>query len=242
MAPGWAMWLVDEAVAADEATIAARLAETKELRALRLAPSPPAIPPSAWSAVASGEIPTGLVDVDGVAAKKVWGVGLLDVGIAALWAGINDETQHPGYTKMGYSEIVSGQRCESGRHTLQYLPLSFVSDRWWVTVLTSNAAIAEKSGGSVRELTWRSSTDASEVTSQKGKEIVASAVPIGWSKGGWYLTSIDATHTLAEYYTWSDPGGSVPAGMASMFATNGVRDQIEAMRRFTKDGRSRCPK
>jgi hypothetical protein len=237
------MWVVWDAVAADPAAaLEARLAETKDLRALRIAPGAPSLPDSAWEAAARGEIPTGVIGVDGVSAKKVWGVGLLDVDIATLWAGINDETQHPGYTAMGYSEIVSGTRCESGRHTLQYLPLSLVSDRWWVTILTSNAALLEKSGGAVRELTWRSSTDATEVTSAKGKEILNAAIPIGWSKGGWYLTAIDSVHTLAEYYTWSDPGGSVPAGMASMFATNGVRNQIEAMARFARDGKSRCPR
>jgi hypothetical protein len=236
------MWYYGVADAADpSAAVAARVAETESLRALRNAQGAPALQASAWQAAARGEIPTGLVSVEGVAARKAWGVALLSLDIASIWAGINDETQHPGFTALGHSELVSGRRCESGRHTLQFLPLSWVSDRWWVSVLTENRVLAERSRGQVLELTWQSSVDPSEVTSERGRQIVRDATPLGWSKGGWYLTSVDAGHTLIEYYTWSDPGGSVPAGMASAFAATGVRNQILAMDKFVRSKLSRCP-
>src|SRR4051812_34657101 len=64
---GGTMWWVAEAMAADPATqVAARLAETKDLRALRLAPGPPELTESTWKAAANGQIPTGVIGVDGV--------------------------------------------------------------------------------------------------------------------------------------------------------------------------------
>lgn len=224
-----------------DAVLAAVLASAP-YRADRHDSGVPPVPEEAYRTAAGGTVATGLVEVPGVAARKAYGVGLIDVDIASLWAGLNDETHHPGYTSTGYSELLSGAPCASGRHVLQFLPVPMVSDRWWITILTANEKIGAASGGSVRELWWTSSTDATEVKSERGKQAIADGIPVAFTKGAWLLLSVDATHTLVEYYVWSDPGGSVPAGAASWFAAGGVTDTLDAIARFTKDGKSQCPK
>ena len=44
--------------------------------------------------------------------------------------------------------------------------------------------------------------------------------------------ALDEQHTLAEYHSWVDPGGSIPAGPASQFATGSIEDTFAQMERF----------
>jgi len=184
---------------------------------------------------AGGTIVTGL---DG---RRAWGVAVLDVPIGKLWAGLNDETRHPGYTPVTYSELLTGKVCESGRSVLQFLPVPVVADRWWIGHLRSNAALARASGNSVRELSWKSTVDPAEVTSESGKKMIGEGVPIGSTRGAWFLVAIDQFSTYVEYYSNTDPGAGVPAGISSRLAVGGVKSAIEAMQKFAKEGRPVCP-
>jgi hypothetical protein len=233
--------LVGTSFAADPAVLEA-VKTTAELRSLRIAPGAPKISDAEYLRAGAGEIVTGLLEVEGVAARKAYGVTVMDLDISSLWAAVNDESRAADFTAIDYSEIVHGKPCEDGRKTLQFLPVPFITDRWWITILDVNEALIEKSAGVVREVAWTSSTDAALVTSDKGKETIAAATPLGWTKGGWYVTKVDATHTLVEYYVWSDPGGSVPAGATSWFASSSVTDALEAIEEFARKGSPRCTK
>ena len=164
----------------------------------------------------------------------------MPVSIGKFWAALNDETRHPGYTAVQYSELISGSVCKSGRRVLQYLPVPMLSDRWWIGVITANSKLMTESGGAVRELSFASSVDPAEVTSEAGQKMIAQAEPLGYSRGGWFMVAVDERNTYIEYYLHTDPGGRIPASMASMFATRGVRENIEAITRYAKEAKSTC--
>ncbi len=233
--------LLAGAHAATVEQVEARLVEVEKLRELRLAQGAPKLSASEVKKAAGGYLVTGLVDVPNQAADKAYGAVLMNLPIAQLWAGLNDETRHPGWTAVEYSELLEGQVCKSNRKVLQYLPVPMLADRWWIGVLRDNPDVARESGGSVRELTWRSSVDPAEVTTESGKKIIAQAVPIGFSKGGWFLVAIDDRNTWVEYYSWSDPGSGIPMSMASSLATRGVASTFAAMEKFAKEGKPICP-
>jgi hypothetical protein len=233
------LWLFT-ASASDPAAVLARVDATASWRALRQAEGPPAIPRDSWSAAATRGPQTGLVSVPGHAAKKAWGAAVVDVPIARYWAAVNDDASHTRYTRLESSELLSGSPCRSGRSVLQFLPLPIVSDRWWITHITQNSRIQTESGGAMREIVWRSTVDPSIVTTASGQATIANGVPLGFTKGSWLLQSLDADTTLVEYYVWSDPGGSVPAGAASSFAAGSVVDTIEGMARLATEGPG-CP-
>ena len=227
-------WLM-VAFGASPEQVEARLAEVAPLRAQRIEAGAPVMDPANIRKAAGGTIVTGL------ASRRAWGVAVLNVPIGKLWAGLNDETRHPGYTPVTYSELLSGKPCESGRSVLQFLPVPVVADRWWIGHLRSNAALARASGNSVRELTWKSSVDPAAVTSASGKKMIAEGVPIGSTRGAWFLVAIDQFSTYVEYYSNTDPGEGVPAGISSRLAVTGVKSAIEAMQKFAKEGRPVCP-
>ena len=229
MATAWAV---------DADVLEARLAEIAPLREHRIQRSAPPIASNDVRKAAGGTTVTGLISSN--SGSKAYGVAVVPVSIGRFWAALNDETRHPGYTATAYSELVSGRVCASGRRVLQYLPVPMLSDRWWIGIITANSKLASQSGGSVRELSFASSVDPTEVTSEAGQKMIAGATPLGFSKGGWFMVAVDDRHTYVEYYLHTDPGGRIPGGMASMFATRGVRENIEAITRYAKEAKSSC--
>lgn len=237
----WLMaWAVGVAAAADPATIASRLTEIDTVRSLRAADGVPTIPASAYASVQSGGVETGIVSVEGHAAKKAWGIAVVDAPIDRLWAAINDDVGGVAYNKLESSEVISGARCSSGRGVIQLLPVPWVTDRWWITFITANDAIASTTGGRVRENTWQSNNDPSLVTTATGQAAMDGGIPIEFTKGAWFLADIDGSSTLIEYYVWSDPGGNVPAGLASRMAAGGIEDTLEAVTKFANEGTPAC--
>lgn len=236
-----ALWLLlGTSWALSPEQVEARLAEVDGLRDLRITKGVPKVSSADVRKAAQGSTVTGILESSG-SASKVYAAAMVNMGITRLWAALNDETRHPGYTAVRYSELLNGQICRSGRRVLQYLPVPMVSDRWWIGVLTINQDLMRQSGGSVRELAWNSSIDSSEITSPAGQKMIAKASPIAFTRGGWFLVALDERHTFIEYYVWTDPGGSIPGSMASMFATKGVRQNIDAIVRFAKEGNPSCP-
>ena len=216
----------------------ARLDEVAQQRNLRIHASAPVPSEAELRKVAGGAIVTGLLDSS--SGSRAYGAAVVNVGIGQFWAALNDETRHPGYTAVAYSELLEGRVCQSGRKVLQYLPVPMLADRWWIGILTKNGKVHQASGGSVRELAFSSSVDPALVTSDSGKKMIGQAQPIGFSKGAWFMVALDERSTYVEYYLHTDPGGRIPGGMASMFATRGVRENIEAIQRFAKEAKPSC--
>jgi len=218
----------------------ARLAEVAPLRETRLATAAPPITVDEYKAAANGEIPTNLVSVADVAAKKAYGLAVFDVSVGKLWAAINDDVGKVERTRLSFGEVLAGKPCSTPRTVFQYLPTPIVvSDRWWVSDFAENKAAWDATGGRVRELQWASNGNPKPTTG-KAAEWAESGIAVAWTKGAWLLIDIDGSNTLVEYYTWSDPGGNLPAGPVSSFSSSGVADTVQVMADLAKAGPS-CP-
>jgi hypothetical protein len=222
----------------DPALLHRRLEEIAPLRAQRLAKDGPVAPAEAYDKAAAGEVVTTLDSVAGHAAKKVLAVSVLDVPIGRLWAAVNDESSKVASTKLSYLEMVEGKNCENGRVVLQYLPVSLVTDRWWVVQQSMNDELQNASGGRVREVRWAGVDQ--RPTTETGKAWMAKGMSLAYTHGAWFLVDLDGANTLVEYYTWSDPGGRVPAGLASTFAAGSIEDTLVTMGELAKKGPN-CP-
>ncbi|MCA9491957.1 MAG: hypothetical protein KC621_18620 [Myxococcales bacterium] len=234
------LWCIAPAGAVTTEELSARLAEVEETRQLRVWASAPHPSETELRKIAGGAVVTTLVGASGGGTSAYAGA-IVPMDIGHFWAALNDETRHPGYTAVSYSELLSGRICQSGRRVLQFLPVPMLADRWWIGVLTKNSKIMTASGGSVRELSWTSSIDPAEIGSTSGQSIIAKGEPIGFTKGSWFLVALDQRSTYLEYYIKSDPGGSIPSSMASMFVTKGVRETILAIQKFASEATPSCP-
>ena len=215
------------------------LAKVNDTRALRqyelLGNHSPEISEAMYRAAAEGKVETALQDVPGHKAKIAYAVGILDVGIGKFYAAVNDDASKPSYTKLSYTEVLRGGACGLDRDVFMYLPVTMLTDRYWITNARQNTALSKASGGKVRQMTWE--TIAPNVPAgTKAAEHAANGMPIEFAKGAWYLTELDATHTLVEYWTWTDPGGYIPAGLASSFASGGIKDTYETMAQLAQKG------
>lgn len=223
------------------AEVAARLDAVAALRSQRLTEHAPDLPDSAWQQAAAGEVVTGVRSVPGHAAKIGWGVAVMEASIEQLWAGLNDELQHTELLGLEHIEIVQGTPCADRRHVMMLLPLPIVSDRWWVIENRYNTALAEQTSGRVRELAWTGQTDPSAAAlSAAARQKVAGAVPVTFNHGGWLLIALDDEHTLGEYFSWSDPGGELPAGPTSTFAGAVIAKTMRAMTHYANTQVSTC--
>lgn len=230
--PAAAQWTADD--------LSSRLQEIEEHRKLRVwqtrAPSE-----SDLRKVAAGNVVSGLLGSSG--GSRAYGAAIVPHPIGKFWAALNDETRHTGYTAVDYTEILEGRPCSSGRKILQYLeiPVFGMSARWWIGIRKTNYKLQTASGGAVRELFWSSSVDPSLVTTDSGKKMINQGVPIGFTKGAWFLVALDERSTYVEYYVHSDPGGSISSSMAGMFANKGVKDAFKAITRFAQERSPSCP-
>lgn len=205
-------------------------------------PQPPAVPVDAWFAAARGEQPTGLERVADHPARRAWGITVIDAPIGRVWSAVNDFSARHDLTAISYAEIQSGGRCQSGRRVFQYLPVSvpFVGDRWWLVTLTSNTRLWERTQGRMRELLSVSDNDPSKLTTPTARSMAAGATPTAFSRGGWLLIDAEGRRTFAEFSVWSDPGGSIPAGVMSSFAEGSVSDNLRALTELVRQGGG-CP-
>ncbi len=216
-----------------------RVSEVSELRAIRLEMGAPPIAESAYVEAAGGRIPTGLVAVPGHAAKKAWGVAVLDIPIGQYWAAVNDDQGKMEHTKLTYAEVLQGGLCGAKRRVFQFLSVPMLTDRWWIIDVRANTALWDATGGRVREQTWATNGDWSTPTTTS-EEWAAKGMHVDETRGAWMLIDLDGKHTLIEYYTWADAGGAIPAGLASSFAARGIDDTLRVMADLGRQG-GNCP-
>lgn len=227
--------LAASALAYDADSLMARVAETESFRSHRIEGPLPTFSSEDYRKAAQGKVVTGLLRVDGSSNKVGYGMGVLNVGIDQLWAGINSETQHLDLLPVDYIEVIEGTPCADQRKVLMTASVPLITDRWWITQNTYNTAIHEASGGVMRELGWSSPSDFASTPLRTAAQTATNRlVPIGFSRGAWFLLALDDSHTLVEYHSWVDPGGRVPSGAASMFATAGIEDTFEAMETYAQ--------
>lgn len=227
---------------ADPAAVQARLGEIQSLRSQRVAKRPPSIPSSAWSEAAEGKVVTGIEKVEGHKAKIGWGVTVLDVPIATMWRALNEELHHSALIGLDHVEITQGKPCVNPRQVMMVLPLPLVADRWWVVQNTENFALSKATTGRVRELAWDGLDDmAGAPLSAAAREAIDGAVPVAFTTGAWMLVDLNGRQTLGEYHAWSDPGGDLPAGPSSRFASGTIAGTLEKLEQYAKTATAQCP-
>jgi hypothetical protein len=156
--------------------------------------------------------------------------------VGATW-----KTRHGDILPLSHTEVVSGELCKNGREVLMVLPLPIITDRYWINQNAYNVGLEAATGGKMRELAWSSIDDpASHTMSETARAATSGLVPVEYSRGAWFLIELDSNHTLAEYHSWVDPGGSVPASGASLFATSGIEDTFRAMEDYAQKGVLPC--
>jgi hypothetical protein len=215
-----------------------RVDELVGLRAKRALKSVPAISRDAYTRALAGEVVTGLEAVAGHKAQVAWGVSVVSQPIDRYWAAVNDDRNKVEYTKLTHVELLNGDYCAPKRTVFQYMDVSVVTDRWWVVDITHNETIRAASAGRVREMTWKSVAEPEGKLNESAKTWAAQGVSVAFTEGSWTLVDLGDGRTLVEYYAWSDPGGSVPAKMASSFAVGGITDAIQNMARLAAKGPS----
>lgn len=214
----------------------ARLAEVEPLRAARLGTNAPAIPDSAWPEVANGGVATGLVDADGTKARKIWGVGVVDVPIAAFFSAINDDQNKVDYTKLDVLRILDGELCGSPRTVFQHLPVPLLSDRWWVIEQRIHTELQAETKGRVREMVWRPAPSGVPDLPTDLRDLTAGEQHVTFTHGGWFLVDLGEERTLVEFWSWSDPGGNVPVRLAASMALGGIEDTFATMSDLARRG------
>jgi hypothetical protein len=227
------------ALAVEPELVVTRAKEADALRSTRLDKGAPVLPQDVFVRAAKGEIVTGLVAVDGYAAKKAWGVGVFDVPIGRFWAAVNDDQSKVEVTQLDYAEILQGKLCDAPRRVFQFLPVPLMTDRWWIIDVRYNDALFAATQGRIREQTWSTNGDWTVPTST-AKAWADQGMHINSTVGSWVLVDLDGKHTLVEYYTWADAGGSIPASIASSFAASGVDNTLTTLADLARKG-TRCP-
>jgi hypothetical protein len=231
------MWslVLSVALSATPDLVLQRVDETAALRARLLEKGKPSISRDAYAKAAAGDVITGVVSVDGSPNKKAWGVAVLDVPIDRLWGAINDDSKKVEHTQLDYLEILEGRVCEAPRRVFQFLPVPLLTDRWWIVNVRYNDALARDTGGRVREQHW--ATDGRNDLPTSGTQAWgAKGIPVGFTRGSWFLVDLDGKSTLVEYYTWADPGGSVPTSIANSFADDGIEGTLQTMEKLARSG------
>jgi len=200
--------------------------------------TPPKIPETEYQKATRGKVMTGIQEVEGFKSKKVYGVAVVDVPIAKIWAAVNDDLGKVQHTKLEYAEIVAGKACSSGRRVFQYLPLPMVANRWWISDFQENQPLQIVSSGRVREVRWK--TTSKNVPTETAKKWAKKGMPVEFNEGGWLLIDVDGKTTIIEYYAWSDPGGYLPAGLTNSLAEGGIKHTVKAVESLAIEGPS-CP-
>ena len=206
-----------------------RIEELIQQRSIRGLSSAPAVPREAYDRALAGEVVTGLQSVEGHKAQIAWGVGVVSQPIDRYWAAVNDDRKKTEYTKLAHVELVAGEYCGAKRTAFQYLDVAMLTDRWWVVDQVQNTRLHQQTGGRIREMWWKSVDTAESALSEGAREWAAKGMRLPFTEGSWTLVDLGDGRTLIEYYAWSDPGGNVPAKMASSFAAGGISETIASM-------------
>jgi hypothetical protein len=223
------------------------LSDLQPLRKHRLCKASPRISATAYRAVPKDGVQSGIHIDAGHSIAKTWGLAIINLPVAYLWMAVNDEEAYPGTLPVTVSKIISGEPHKDGRYVFQ--KMSFprpISDRWWIIHKNAGQDLYAVTEGKMWEACAANATNMSRVRGTSVEKYTENADMVNWTWAGWTLIPLSEHLTLVEYFSWTDPGGSVPAGPASRFAAGAVKRTMgkiellasryrpEDMARFTK--------
>ena len=206
----------------------------------RMVKSAPKVTAAQVSRALAGEKVKGIEIVDGEPAAKGYGLSVVNLPIEKLWAAVVDADHHAGTMPLAASKKVQGKRCAHNHVIFQYIDLPVIDDRWWVTRIKFNSALYTATGGKVWELGFQDEHKNQALLDAVDPALKGDGVAIAWTKGSWTMVALSPTRTFVQYYVWSDPGGSIPAGPASRFSAGAVEDTLKAVETLAKAGKSTC--
>jgi len=218
----------------------ALLADLERWRPHRMTETAPNIPESAYQTALDGDIAAGIEVVEDIKAAKGYGVVVVDVPIATLWKAVTDEDHHANVLPITHSKTVEGAPRSANHTVFQFMDIPVLTDRWWVVRIRYNSALYSASSGRAWELVWTDRIKEPALRTKLDADLIDDGIPLAWSKGAWLLVDLGGGRTLIEYHTWSDPGGSVPAGPASRFAAGEVKNNLRSISSFVRTHTPTC--
>lgn len=216
------------------------LAVVQGFRKHRACKAAPRIPVSAYRAVSTSGIQSDIQAEEGHEVAKAWGLSLVALPVEQLWMAVNDEESYPGTLPVTVSEVFLGKPHQDGRHVFQKMSLPGpFADRWWIIRKNAGAEIYTRSEGRLWEACAQNATDVNLLKGKPQTRHLAGSEPVNWTYAAWTLIPLSENLTLVEYFTWTDPGGSLPAGPASRFASGAVKRTMakieELARKYTAE-------
>ncbi|GEM_PF-1311865 len=200
------------------------LNQVQPFRKYRACKAAPRIPATAYRAVPKNGIQSGILINEGHEVAKAWGLAIVNLPAEQMWMAVNDEESYPGTLPVTVSEVFLGEPHKDGRHVFQKMSLPGpFADRWWIIRKNAGQEIFAASEGRIWEACAENATNASLLEGKAVKRHLKEAEPVNWTWAGWTLIPLSENLTLVEYFTWTDPGGSLPAGPASRFASGAVK-------------------
>jgi hypothetical protein len=217
--------------------VAAQLESWRAHRGIETAPK---IPSSAYQKALDGQVAKGIEVIEDIKAAKGYGVAVFDIPIAQMWKAIADEDHHAHNTSVKMSETIQGTPRTHDHTIFQFLDIPVFTDRWWLVNIKYTSGLYTASGGKIWEITWQDRNKSTELVNMLDLTQFDDAIPVAWTKGAWLLMALDDGRTLIEYHTWSDPGGSVPVGLATRFAAGEVEQNLRNMAKFAQGHTPTC--
>ncbi|MBW1877733.1 MAG: hypothetical protein JRI25_01465 [Deltaproteobacteria bacterium] len=211
------------------------LEEVAPLRALRLAKDAPEIPARAYQRAARGSPVAGVLMTKESKAGKGWGVMIYDFPVEVVWMAVNDEPAMAEWLPVSISSVIGGIPGAHGHILFEYMPIPVFTNRWWIVDVSHNADLYRASGGKVWEQSWVDATDPNRLAGTPYAEYRDIGMPVDWSLGSWMLVQLSDNRTLGEFFTWTDPGGRLPPGPTSRFASGAIKDTMRAVEALAKE-------
>jgi hypothetical protein len=195
---------------------------------LLLVLSQPAADPAsgpAWSKAAEVDGITVLTrDRPGTEVKEVKAMATIEAPPDAVWRVIRDYARYPQTMPyMEKSQILATEEGGKAMYVYFVLAAPFVAKRDYTVRIVDES---EWQGGKgFFKSTWR-------IAPSKGPAVVPGVVRVPVNDGYWLLEPRDGGgRTLATYYLFTDPGGSVPKFITNHANSSAVPDVFRALRR-----------
>ena len=211
------------------------LNEVQGFRKYRACKAAPRIPATAYRAVPKSGVQAGVLFEEGHEVGKAWGLAIMNLPVESMWMAVNDEEAYPGNLPVTVSEVFLGEPHKDGRHVFQKMSLPGpFADRWWIIRKNASEELYSKSAGRVWEACGENATNPALLRGTPTEKHLEDADPVNWSWAGWTLFPLSENLTLVEYFTWTDPGGSLPAGPASRFASGAVKNTMTKIEKLAR--------
>lgn len=158
------------------------------------------------------------------------------LSVERLWMALNDEAHHAldgDYLPVKYSEVIGGTPRGASRLLFQYFHrMGF--GRWWVSRVSMNRELYERSGGAFWELFWEDGMDEVDPEQPPMSRVSGKMAPMRGSKGAWLLVPIAPNCTLVEHFNWAEPGGMARA-LRPFVLDQALRDTVGGLVRMATE-------